>query len=193
MDTPYDVILSHDTLDRTGLGYHIYQGKQASPLSNKVIDLDASHEDDVDDSAEIRHIVSQLDFENPGVFRALMTIMDLDPDDEFDPINDYPEPFQDKVSANVNYDPLFFHPIGPLKRPLKILSESSCNHVFRIPPEPARIHPFEIHFADKAPPLRYVPPRRLSTKLLAALQENCVELLALRIIGPSKVRMLLLW
>lgn len=131
-----------------------------------------------DDSAEIRHKVSQLDFDNPDVFRTLLAIMDSDPDIEFDPINDYTEPFPDKVSANVDYDPLFFHPIGPFKKRLMTLADTYCKHMFRgsLPPEPARIYPFEIHFADKAPPLRYVRPRRLSPKLLAALQESCVEL-----------------
>ena len=67
------------------------------------------------------------------------------------------------------------------------MSEAHATDAYRgsLPPEPARIPPFQIQFSDGAPPLRFNPPRRLSPKLIEVLQKNCAELLQQRIIVRS--------
>jgi hypothetical protein len=184
METPFDIILSHDTLTKTGLGNHIYRDCKPPPRVNATYDL---HQPDTNEDTDFADIMAHLDLSNDTVLSSLMSIINSDPDLDFDAMNDFPDPYPEKICEQAIYDPPNIHAQGEFGRKLHAMSEQYSSNVYRgaLPPEPARVPPFEIHFSAAAPPLKYEPPRRLSPKLLAVLKETCIDLLKQRIITRS--------
>ena len=81
METPFDIILSHDTLTKTGLGNFIYRNSTPPPQVAVIYDL---YQPDTNEDIDFADILSHLDLSDDQVLSSLMSIINDDPDIDFD-------------------------------------------------------------------------------------------------------------
>lgn len=94
------------------------------------------------------------------------------PEVEFDAMEDFPNPFDENIEETPSFDHPHIDAQCDLGKDLCTLTNKFADSAFRsaLPPEPAKVPPFQIEFAELAPQLHYRYPRRLSPKYDEALR-----------------------
>lgn len=125
------------------------------------------------------------------MFTTIMSIIEkiaevTAPEVEFDAIEDFPNPFDENIEDQPSFDPPHIDVQGDLGDNLRVLVNKFADSAFRsaLPPEPAKILPFEIEFAEI-----YRHPCRLSPKydevLRSAVDDLIRQKLAIRSFASS--------
>ena len=190
METPHDFILSMYTMTTTKLGQHIFNQQSPNPMKTPTTNPNLPNVFPQPISS-ITDIIDALDFNTPEVYATILSIIvSAKPDFQEDSFVDFdllPQPFNEKINSSPTFDPPAIEAIGPLGDELRKLINKYADSVFRssLPPEPAKVPPFEIEFAALALPVTYCPPRRLAPKYEQALKDSVKDLLDNNIAVPS--------
>ena len=151
METPHDFILSMYTMKTTGLGQHIFNQDKPKPAPSAPDRPPSS----------IHHLIDKLDFNLPDMYTTILSIIaSTVPDHEaenFTELDELPECFNATFNDNPEFDPPHIEAPGLLGTNLTSLINNFSDNVFRrsLPPEPARVPPFQIEFAELAPQIMY--------------------------------------
>ena len=182
MEMPHDIILSNNTMRVTGLGYYLFHTDELPPVAT--LQSRRKDRDNYQLCPSICSITKQLDFEVPEMFATVVAIVEeMDevtaPEVEFDAKADFPNPFGETIDENPSFDPPHIDAIGDLGKDLRTLTNKFADSAFRsaLPPELAKVPPFQIEFAELAPQLHYRHPRRLSPKYDGALRAAVDDLI----------------
>lgn len=98
---------------------------------------------------------------------------------EFNPMDDFPDQFSDKIETKSNFDPANVETTGDFAQSTITLANKFAETIFRttLPPERARVPSFHIEFSEPAPRMYYRPPLRLAPKYDEALRISIDDLL----------------